>query len=309
MVQDRQLQLPPHYLELVADAALKSYWRHQALRTFVRRLGVKESFIATWAKEESKRDFLNRLFPKLEESGDAGVRLIHRMADALVQQTAFPDLEGWEDTKEKKERATAAVSALRAYRETQQRETEQKRDRAESRRRAEEIQEEVRRRKVDLQKLSDRLSRLAQNLGTQQAGYDFQDWFYDLTGYFELTSRRPYVNAGRQIDGSITVEGTTYLVELKFTCEQCDATAIDSLLKKITSKADNTMGILVSISGYSSVAIAEASGPKTPILLFDHNHIYMVLSGGITLTELITRVRRHCSQTGEAYLSVQEFGG
>lgn len=309
MVQGHRVELPPHYLELVADAALKSYWRHQALRTFVRRLGVKESFIATWTKDESKRDFLNRLFPRLEESGDAGTRLIHRMADALVQQTSFPDLEGWEDSKQKKERAQAAVAALRSYREEQQREIEQQRDRAANRRQAEEIQEEIRRRKVDLQKLSDRLSALAKSLGEQQAGYDFQDWFYDLADFFEITSRRPYISGGRQIDGSITVEGTTYLVELKFTREQCDATEIDSLLKKVTSKADNTMGILFSISGFSSVAMSEASGPKTPILLFDHNHIYMLFGGAITLTELVSRVRRHCSQTGEAYLHVQEFGG
>ena len=34
-------QLPPHYLELVADAALKSYWRRKALWTFLRRCGFQ----------------------------------------------------------------------------------------------------------------------------------------------------------------------------------------------------------------------------------------------------------------------------
>ena len=97
-------QLPPHYLELVADAALKSYWRRKALWIFLRRCGVAESFLATWLKEESKRDLLYRLFPKLEASGDAGLRLVNRMADSLIQQTSFPDLEGWDDSDKERRR-------------------------------------------------------------------------------------------------------------------------------------------------------------------------------------------------------------
>src|SRR5208282_732580 len=101
--------IPPHYLELVADAALKSYWRKRALRLFLRRCGVSEVFLATWHEDESKRDLLYRLFPKLEDSGNDGLRLVHRMADALIQQESFPDLVGWEDSVQKIASATGAV--------------------------------------------------------------------------------------------------------------------------------------------------------------------------------------------------------
>jgi hypothetical protein len=229
------------------------------------------------------------------------------MADSLIQQTSFPDLEGWEDSAQKKEDAKRAVAALKEYRESQHKEAELQRDNKAARQRAEQIQQEVRRRAQDLEKLSHRLTELSKALGTQEAGYDFQTWFYDLADYFEVVNRRPYVSNGRQIDGSITVDGTTYLVELKFTREQSDAPDIDSLHKKVTTKADNTMGVMVSISGYSSTATKEASGPKTPLLLIDHNHIYMLLGGSITLEELVCRVRRHSSQTGEAYLPACEL--
>lgn len=69
------------------------------------------------------------------------------------------------------------------------------------------------------------------------------------------------------------------------------------------------MGILVSISGYSSVAVKEASGERTPVLLLDHSYIYLVLSGIMGMGEVIDRVRRHASQTGEAYLPALEFSG
>ena len=45
-----------------------------------------------------------------------------------------------------------------------------------------------------------------------------------------------------------------------------------------------------------------ASGPRTTLLLFNDSHIDLVLSGGMTLQEIIERARRHLSQTGEAYL-------
>jgi hypothetical protein len=299
--------LPPHYIELVCDAALKSFWRRKALLSFLRRCGVSAQFLSTWSSEESKRDFLNRLFPKLEDS-DAGIRLIHRMSDALLQQTTFPDLEGWEDAEQKKELGKKAVAALKDYREAQEREAEKKRDWRAARDKAQSIQEETRKRQLSLDKFTGRLADLSRKLGTQEAGYAFQDWFYELVDFFEVVGRRPYTVDGRQIDGSITVDGTTYLVELKFTSARADAPDIDTFHKKVSSKADNTMGVMVSVSGFSSIAIREASGPKTPLLLLDHGHVYLLLGGTITLEELVCRVRRHSSQTGQAYLSVQDFG-
>ena len=78
-------------------------------------------------------------------------------------------------------------------------------------------------------------------------GY-MQRRFYDLLDFSEIPNRKPYVHNGRQIDGSLTVSGTTYLVELKLTTEQAGATDIDTF-HKVTTKADNTMGAMVSISG------------------------------------------------------------
>ena len=102
--------------------------------------------------------------------------------------------------------------------------------------------------------------------------------------------------------------GPRYLVELKFTQKQAGATDVDTVLRKVSSKADNTMGIIVSMSGYSATAVSEASGPKTPLLLLDHRHIYLALGGTVSFTEIVERVRRHASQTGDSFLAPQDFG-
>jgi hypothetical protein len=71
--------------------------------------------------------------------------------------------------------------------------------------------------------------------------------------------------------------------------------------------ADNTMGIMISISGYSSVAISQASGRKTTLLLMDAQHLFYFLAGGMEFKDIIARLRRHASQTGESYLPVSNF--
>ena len=301
-------QLPSHFIDLVQDALLKSFWRKNALLNFLRRHKIAEGFLATWQETETKRVFLGRLFPKLE-SDNKGAQVIKQMAVSLSEQVTFPDLEGWEDAQTKIQSVKEAIVALRRYLNTQKEKADDAKTREETRKAAHQrIQDTIKKRQT-LETLSERLRVLSKQIGTAAAGYEFQDWFFDLADFFEMTHRRPYVSGGRQIDGSVTVEGTTYLTELKFTKEQSGAPDVDTFLAKVNDKADNTMGIMVSMSGYSSTAIEQASGRKTPVILFDHGHVYLVLGGSRTLAEVVSRVRRHASQTARAFLPVSEFGG
>lgn len=300
------LVMPPHYLQLVWEATHKSYWRRQALHEFLRRCGVMESFLATWTYDESKRDFLNRLFPKLEAS-DPGIRVINAMADALAEQKVFPDLDGWEESKRMKEDARRAVGALRLYRTKAREETADRKAQAEKRRRSMEIREQQVKQQQDLTQLSERLNTLVPQIGTSEGGYAFQSWLFDLVQYFEIQHRRPYTADGRQIDGSVTVADTTYLIEAKFTGSPTGAPDVDTFRRKVATKADNTMGLLVSMSGYTSPALNAAAGERSPLLLLAHQHLYAVLGGVLKLDELISRVRRHASQTGHAFFDLGEL--
>jgi len=299
-------RITPHFQDLISDAALKSFWRKKSLRKFLRNCGIAESFLSTWASDETKRDFLDRLFAELPRN-DKGRACLVGMAKFLAEQKAFPDLENWEDSSLKIKNAEAAVRQLRTYCEKQE-------DQLESDARAKLIREENKKRqqetlqtKLNLNKLSDKLTELSKRIGSQEAGYEFQRWFYDLLDYSEIQNRRPYIHEGRQIDGSLTLSGTTYLVELKFTSDQADAPDVDVFRRKVTSKADNTMGVMVSISGFSSIAKSAGSGERTPVLLMDHSHLYLVLQEIMSMEEVIERIRRYASQTGESFLNASDF--
>lgn len=300
-------QLTPQLLSLTYEAALKSFWRKNALKKFLRGCSISEKHLNTWDEEETKRTFLDRTFELLQRN-DKGQRVILEMAVALSEQSSFPDLRNWEDSKEKILNAQRAVDELKQYMQQQSKEIKAEEDKAAARKKAHTERLKIQRQLSDKADLKQRLDELFPSVGTQSGGYKFQDWFFDLLDFCEIDNKRPYNSGGRQIDGSLTYDGTTYLIELKFTKEQNSVTDIDSLKAKIDNKADNTMGILLSISGYSSTAIKEASGSKTTILLMDHSHLYYYLSGGMDFKDIISRIRRHASQTGESFLKVADFG-
>ncbi|MGK7426746.1 hypothetical protein ACSQ9W_08755 [Salmonella enterica] len=298
----------PVLITLVYEALLRSFWRKPALKKFLLSSHISESFISTWREDESKRNFLDRLFPKLQSSAK-GKNVICHMAVNLSEQTSFPDLKGWEDSLQMIQSATDAIKDLKNYIIKQNEEHQTEKEKQEFRARAEKERTEIKRSETDLMKLKNEFECLHNEIGTQNGGYAFEKWFFKLVDYCEIVCKKPYKTNGRQVDGAITIDGTTYLVELKFQKTQADAIDIDSLKAKVSKMADNTMAVMISVSGYSSVAITESSGSRTPLLLLDYSHLYLFLSGGMRFDEIITRIRRHSSQTGESYLSVNSFGG
>jgi Restriction endonuclease len=305
-------RLSARYLELVYHATLKSYWRKKSLKAFLRRCGVAEPFLAELSddKDVSKQDWLDHLFPKLENS-EPGQTILQQIGRSLTEQASFPDLENWEDSRTKIANAKKAVAELTAFLNKIDEDKDAEKEAAQRRAAAADQRQVMVRSKATLQTLQERLDQLSMTaLGTSAGGFDFEKWFYDFMDFCEIENRRPYrSDDNRQVDGSVSLDGTTYLVELKFEGKQADHDAIDPILNKINKKSDNTMGIVVAISGFTDGAKANASGPKSPLLLFDHSHLYMALNDRIHFKDVLLRVRRHSSQEGKAYLAVTDFSG
>lgn len=305
-------KLSPSFIELTQDACLKAFWRKRALRAFLKQHHISENQLASWAEDESKRDFLARLFDALIGVKDnKGYAVILNMARSLAEMKHFPDLENWEDSSEKISNAHKAIARLKSQVDKLNEQVRDEKESREWRKRAAEDRERQVASQKTLQSLEEELKELLTKVGTQEGGYAFEEWFYKLVAYAEMVARCPYKDPdGRQIDGSVTLDGTTFLVEAKFTGDPIGSQDIDIFLSKIARKADNTMGIMVSLAGFNENAIKNASRDRTPLLLMDYSHIFNVILPGIMpLPEVIQRIWRHASQTGESYLSVTNFSG
>lgn len=297
-----ELEVNARLVLLVYEALLRSFWRKQTLKNFLRNTGISEHIISSWGEGESKREFLDRLFTALSKN-QKGKSVVLQWAHELSEQRTFPDLRGWEDSDLKIQQAHKSVVELRSYINQKLDDLKSEQEKQKTKDNIKEIQNEIRKSLVDRESLQQQLYSLLPLVGTQQGGYDFEKWFYETLDYSDIQCRRPYKVDGRQIDGSLTIDGTTYLVELKFTKNQTGSEAIDSFKAKIDKMADNTMGIFVSMSGYSSQAIKEASGRRTTLLLLESSHLFTFLQGIESLKDIIRRSRRHVSQTAEALLN------
>ena len=300
-------RLAPAFIELTHDALLKAFWFKSTLRLFLQQHGIKDSALAQWHSDQSKRDYIDWLWPHLVKTNQGHSALL-KMARSLAEMEHFPDLERKEDTKVRIPEAREAVSRLKEQVDSINK-TIRETEKAKERRKA--AQAEIARQMAaqqSVEKLQNQLQDLMPQIGTQDGGYAFERWFYDLAVFYELDARPRYRAGGREIDGAITTEGTTFLLETKFTSEPVGSPDVDIFMAKIESKADNTMGLFVSISGFNEGAIRAASKQRTPMLLLDHSHIFnLILRGIMTLPQVISRIKRHASQTGSAYLAVSEF--
>ncbi|MDR3047517.1 MAG: hypothetical protein LBU51_07910 [Bacteroidales bacterium] len=187
-----KFRITPQLITLAYEAALKSFWRKNALKKFLRGCDISEEFLNSWNNEETKRSFLDRLFLRLPKS-DKGNTALLKMALALSEQTTFPDLRNWEDSNDKIREATLAVSELKKYLDAQQKEVEQEESKIKKRKEASEKNVEIQREITDKVKLKDELEKLVLQIGMQQAGYDFQNWFYKLLDYCDIDNKKPYI--------------------------------------------------------------------------------------------------------------------
>lgn len=130
---------------------------------------------------------------------------------------------------------------------------------------------------------------------------------YDTFELFDLDPKASFRVRSEQIDGSFTFEGTDYLFEAKWEDTPTSRGELDEFGAKVSRKLENTLGLFLSINGFSDNVISALSGIGAPIILMDGADLMAVLEGRIDLVTMLLRKRRHASQTGEIYLPVHEL--
>jgi hypothetical protein len=141
----------------------------------------------------------------------------------------------------------------------------------------------------------------------QQRGYRLEKIMRELFVLFDLDPRASFKLVGEQIDGAFTFEATDYLFEGKWQQEAVSAGDLDALAGKLSRKLDNTLGLFLSVNGFSEDGVKAHSSGRRLMLLMDGSDLMAVLEGRIDLIQLLLRKRREASQTGTIYLRIHEI--
>lgn len=81
-----------------------------------------------------------------------------------------------------------------------------------------------------------------------------------------------------------------------------------SISTKVTRKLDNTLGVFLSINGFSEDGVKAHSIGRPNIILMDGSNLMAVLEERVEFVTLLIKKKRHAAHTGEIYLPVHELG-
>jgi hypothetical protein len=158
------------------------------------------------------------------------------------------------------------------------------------------------------QVLKDRLSALAALPETASAeekrkrGRDLENWLNDLFQSETLSPRLRIRPEGEEIDGSIVLDNQVLLVEAKWHAKPLPASSIYQFKGKVDGKLVGTIGLFISLSGYSEDAIdALTHGKDLNVILFDREAIEDVVDNPHGFRGALLDRLRIAAETGMVY--------
>jgi hypothetical protein len=296
-------------LHALKEALGAIYWYKSDLRSFLQNCLSDKSIIAQpdW-QHGYKWQIVSDVVDTLAADQDKNIGDIRRLCHEVVKMKNFRHLEQLEDGKKKAEKARKAVEQLRELVETHD-EVAKESEAIEKRRL--EYAERLKNSTAVLQKLNDICSNYmglvtSTTLSSQQRGFALERILYDLFELFDLDPKASFRVTGEQIDGAFTLEGTDYLFEGKWQKEQVDGGELDKFSSKIERKLENTLGLFLSINGFSEDGIKAHSSGRKLIVLMTGEDLMAVLEGRIDFVSLLLRKKQHAARTGNILLRIHE---
>jgi hypothetical protein len=114
-------------------------------------------------------------------------------------------------------------------------------------------------------------------------GYRFERWLQLLLTEAGLEPRGGYRPVGEQIDGSFVLGGRMFLLEAKWVKDPVPASALYAFKGKVDGKLAGTIGIFISMSGFSDDAIeALRIGKDLNILLANDADVTQAARAGVS---------------------------
>ena len=283
------------------DALTNIFWKKKDLRQFV-ELTLENSLIVStidW-NENTKIESVSQLIDRMAKRPDIYQTDILKLIQEVSNFNDFSHLKIWDDSDSKIRKAKISVEKLRNQSKGYF-DTIEELKKAESARikNQEKIKETINYQKK-LDDLKNKFFEIAINKDAQKRGLLLEKFLNDLFNFFDLDAKNSFKILGEQIDGSFTFDNTDYLLEAKWQKKLINAQDLYGFSGKIQGKLKNTLGLYVSLEGYSTESTKTDNPIVKSIILMDGSDLMQVLK----LTDMLYIKRRHAAQTGEIYYKI-----
>ncbi len=137
----------------------------------------------------------------------------------------------------------------------------------------------------------------------QNRGRAFERIINALLAREKLEPRTSFRPPGEEVDGSFVLRDRVYLLEAKWRREPMPASDLYAFKGKVDGKLVGTIGVFISMSGYSKDAIdALKAGKEINLVLFSGEDFRMVERGDISFSAAMLKKLRYAAEEGQPYL-------
>lgn len=143
-------------------------------------------------------------------------------------------------------------------------------------------------------------------LEPQPRGYAFEAWLTEAFNMFGLQAREPFRLRGEQIDGSLQLQGETYLIEAKWHSAQTPAADLHAFHGKVEQKAAWARGLFISNSGFTPDGLI-AFGKAKRVICMDGLDLFDTLDRELPLDQVIACKARRAAETGQPFERVRDI--
>jgi len=140
----------------------------------------------------------------------------------------------------------------------------------------------------------------------RKRGYRFESLLADLLRTDDLDPRTSYKASGEQIDGSFFLDGAVFLLEAKWHADPIPASTLYQFKGKVDGKLVGTIGVFLSMSGYSQDAVdALTLGKSLNLVLFDKRDIDAAINRDLGFRVVLKRKLRQAAEEGVVYFPTE----
>lgn len=299
--------ISPAAVIALKEALANIYWTKRDLRTFVYNTLPDKAIVGTidWEnnlKYESASELIDRLSarPVFRDN-------LLALFKEVINFNDFSHLKRWDDAELKIQKAKDAVNSLRGHAKGYFELIEEQKA---AKQRKEAAQKKITNHtalKSKLEELHKDFIKIATSSNPQQRGYDLEKLLNELFILFDLDPKASFKITGEQIDGAFTFRDDDYLIEAKWQQQPVNAGDLHNFAGKVSGKRKNTLGLFISIDGFSTESTQTTNPQLRSLILMDGMDLDAVLNDRIKLDDLLYRKRRHASETGNIYLSVTKI--
>lgn len=286
--------ISPAAINALKDALTNIYWLKPDLKRFVYNTISNKAIVATidWVtpkKYESVSEFIDRMCGRQ----DFFQKDLMALFEQVISFNDYSHLKRWDDANLKIQRAKDAVEALRKQAKVYFDVVEEKKKTEERKKVVQEKVKNTTALKTKLDELNQKFMDIAISSDAQKRGHGLEKLLNELFTLFDLDPKASFRITGEQIDGAFTFKDDDYLLEARWVKQPINASDLYSFAGKINGKRKNTLGLFVSMDGFSTECLQTTSSDLRCLILMDGMDLNAILTDRITLDDLLYRKRRY----------------